>query len=844
MKTSSDDIIALSADPKRGKADLSRFEKAYERASKHWFDWGAPGARTVLHIFGNSAALAARLIANPVSADAMSASIAKGRKNKQQLAGKLGETIAHEAPRDDAGFGSLLRRFKYREMTRLVAEDIEGTIETRAMLAEWSDVADVLIDAAFRRTFETLSQKMGTPMQGEAGRGEVCRGSIIALGKLGAGELNLSSDADLIFIYDTDEGGARNSKGRITTNHEFYAKLAAETAHLLSAGTSDGFVFRVDHELRPEGPQGPLANSLEAALRYYEYFGHDWERQALIRARAAAGDQSLGARFVEGIRPFVYRRSISIGDISHMRGMKEKVEHAAAASHGPFDVKHGCGGIREAEFLVQALQILHGGAHPSVRRQNTFEAIEALTRESLMHPYGENLLASSYSFLRRLENMLQAADDLQTHLLPIEESGFAGLARRMGYRDASFREAASRFRADLAKNTQAVAKLFRALFEADYERQELEEAIRDNLSRAGGEEEMADSLAWFKQREANRLASLDIEGKIGLRLLLARLTLVAEVVICSAWEISFKRLASQHGEPRSEDGSKASFAIAGMGRLGSAEIDYGSDLDLCFIYSCDGSTDGARPISNVEFFTKLAQRIISMISLSTRYGRAYLVDSELRPSGRSGTLVATLGSFSDYHTKSADIWEKLSLLKARAIAGDEPFLREVRSELARLAYGREPPARAEAAKEIARLRERSVKEKAADRQGRFDLKADRGGLADLESAIQYHQLMNAAGLASLRKQNTFDVVEALAAEGIIDSGLYDELSSHLAFFRRLISRLRLVRRNYADILDTGDPSSGDIAMQMGFSSSAALAEELDRRRTAVSRIYKATISQK
>lgn len=832
-------MISISGDRARASADFSRFEESYARAVGRPFSWDAPAALGLARIFGNSSALAGRLIANPAWADEIAESpYANSRKPREAIARELAEITAGVGAEDAHSFDRALRIFKYREMTRLVARDLANEIDTREMLAEWSDVADALIDAAYSRAFDNTSRKLGSPLDAA---GRPCTGAIIALGKLGGRELNLSSDVDVLVIYATDDGGAAAPGGDAITSHEFFVKLAAEFTRLLSAATPDGFVFRVDHELRPEGPQGPLANSLDAALRYYECFGRDWERQALIRARPVAGDIALGAQFVGSIRPFVYRRSISIGDISHMREMKERMAALAARRQEGFDIKHGSGGIREVEFLVQALQELHGGARPQVRRTNTFDAIEALAREELMHPYGSKLVSRAWAFLRRIENMLQVADDLQAHRMPSDEAGMRALARRMGYAGGDAASQAHAMRADLARHTRGVERLFRALFEADYDRLELDEAIQDNVSRATNEEEEADSLAWFKHHESMRLARLDIEGMIALPQLLKRLSLAADVVVKCAWEVAARRLAERHGVPRLGGGGSASFAIVGMGRLGSQEIDYGSDLDLCFLYSGAGSTDGKRPITNVEFFTKLAQRIISAISLSTRYGRAYAVDSELRPSGRQGTLVATLDSFAEYHMGGAQVWERLSLLKARAIAGEEPFLREARIALLTLAYRIPPPPADEMRAEIARLRERWIRERPARREGVFDIKTGEGGLSDLESVIQYHHLQNASHLETLWRQNTFDVLEALAQEGIIDMPAHDALLDHLTFYRRLLARLRLISKSAAGAIDLKAPYLDVLAMQMGFPHQADLISELSRRRAKVKGIYNSAI---
>ena len=832
-------IIAASGDPARGAADLARFEEAYARTLGRGLSWDAPSARSLLAIFGNSRALAERLIANPSWAEEIIRSpYASKRKPKQTMARELAAVIRDIEPADDDTLRQILRRFKYREMIRLVGRDLAGTIDPKEMLAEWSDVADALIEAAYSYLHQALSTRYGTPLNKED---IPCTGVVMALGKLGAQELNLSSDIDLIIIYATDEGGCQAPDGAGITNHQFYTRLTVELTRALSTVTPEGFVFRVDHELRPEGPQGALANSLPAAERYYQYFGQDWERQALIRARPVAGDMLLGSQFVEALRPFVYRRSISISDLSHMRDMKEKMEHKAASSHDVFDIKLGTGGIREIEFLVQALQQLYGGAHSSLRRANTFEAIDALRHESVIHPYAARLLIMAYSFLRRLENMLQAKDDLQTHRLPTDEAGLIQLARSMGYHDQEPDNATQKLNAELARHTGGIMRLFRALFEADYDLMELEEAIRDNLTRSANEEEEADSLAWFKQQESRRIQHLDLEGRISLPVTLKKLSAVADVVVKCAWEMARNRLVTRHGQPKHKGGGHAGFAVVGMGKLGSQEIDYGSDLDLCFLYAGSGTTDGPKPISNVEFFTKMAQRIISTITLPTRYGKAFQVDSELRPSGQSGTLVTSLESFSHYHTSAAQVWERVALLRARPIAGDEAFLKEVGIALNSLAYKLPPPPADVIRTEIDRLRMRSVNERAKEGGDIYNIKIGQGGLSDLESVVALHHLCVAHHRPTLWRRNTFEVIDTLMNEDIIDEATHQALLNHLIFYRQLMSRLRLFTGRSTDSIDLRAPYIAALAEQMDFATPSALREELEKRRKEVGEIYSKAI---
>jgi glutamine synthetase adenylyltransferase len=799
-------VLAGTADPEGGRLLLSRFEEAYQETFKKNFD--LKKRPPLLLIFGNSQVLAEKLICNPVWADEITNDkFWLKRKPRGEIEKELKAQIEKNDPQDVVSWQRILRHFKYKNLIRIAAADLEQTAPVDEILIEWSDVADVVIDAAYNAAVKISGDKAP------------CAGVVIALGKLGARELNISSDVDLLCLYERDEAGKISS-------HEFFTKVVSIMTKILSAVTEDGFAYRVDHDLRPEGPKGPLVNSLDAAERYYETFGADWERQALIRARPVAGDLELGDQFISTVMPFVYRRSLSLSDLTHLREMKKRME--ASSKSSLYNIKLGRGGIRELEFLVQAFQQVYGGHFKSIRVQNTFDAIGELEKNHLIHPHGAERLRDSYAFLRRLENMIQIANDTQTHTLPASTREIAKLSRRMG--------TDKNLTTEWRRHTRLVNKLFVGMFEADYDRIELEEAMAANIATCTTDEERADSLPWFKNQEIKRLAHLDLNSKIALPQLLRRLTLVAEIVINTAWGLASKNLMKRYGEPRLDNNARASFAIIGFGRLGSAEMDYGSDLDLCFLYSGDGQTSGPEVINNGEFFTKLTQRIISLISLHTRYGRAYQIDSELRPSGNQGSLVATLESFRDYHSGQAKLWEHQSLLKARIIAGDEPFTKEIKITLTNLAFKAPSPPEEEMRSEIASLRGRFETEAAMEDDGRYNLKIGRGGVADIDAVIRYLQLANAKKHTELWVQNGFELTAALHDLSIINDENYETLSELYGFHRLLISRLRLFAQSATDILDLAASYINPLAAAMDLSPSS-LREKTEDARQRTRDIY-------
>src|SRR5205823_4716041 len=280
---------------------------------------------------------------------------------------------------------------------------------------------------------------------------------VLGMGKLGGGELNYSSDVDLIYVYERDGADAR---GR--TNREFFARLAEEVTRALRDVTPEGFCFRVDLRLRPGGGEGPLAVSLAAALSYYEAFGQTWERAAWLKARPVAGDRALGEALLDELLRFIYRRYLDFATIEDLQVMKRRVD-ASLRDPGARarDVKLGRGGIREVEFVVQAQQLVHGGKDPRLQERSTLAALRKLAASGYMAAEQAAALAGAYRFLRDVEHKLQIVHERQTHLGPRDAGEIAALARRLGFRGA---DAVARFWAAHARQTAVVHEAFAALF--------------------------------------------------------------------------------------------------------------------------------------------------------------------------------------------------------------------------------------------------------------------------------------------------------------------------------------------------------------------------------------------
>ena len=318
------------------------------------------------------------------------------------------------------------------------------------------------------------------------------------MGKLGGCELNYSSDIDLIYIYTSNQGetrstNERDSSIRSISNHEYFSKLALEISKSLNEITSEGNVFRVDLELRPEGKNGEIVNSLASCEVYYESWGRTWERQALIKARVSAGSEKLGKEFFEMIEPFIYRRSLDFEAIEEIKSMKHKINKSLKGKHSKGNIKLGFGGIREVEFFVQAYQLLLGGRDKSLRVRNSLGAMKTLYEKNILTEEDYERLREAYIFLRNLENRVQITFGLQTYLLPDNEMNLAVLARKMKIPGDNQKSLADNLMSEFESHTQFVGKMFAEQF-IEKEKREAAETISREWDRSRiGEEQFTES---------------------------------------------------------------------------------------------------------------------------------------------------------------------------------------------------------------------------------------------------------------------------------------------------------------------------------------------------------------
>lgn len=511
-------MVAQTADPDQALNHWERFlQDGVNRIQLFDYLGGSPRMLHLLcSIFGNSDSLAQTLIRDPLLVYWLAEEqVLTRRPSRQALARALNALLTNVTAVELKL--EALRRFKRREMLRIGVRDLLRLAEVPETTAALSDLASVLIQAAYRIVENDLRRRYGTPMHRDrTGRRVETGFAVVAMGKLGGGELNFSSDVDLIYVYASDEGrthpgglaprsGAcptgtargqaprgltpfrlasvplRRGQAPVGTgacpqepvpNEEYFEYLARGLTRVLTEATQEGYLFRVDLRLRAEGSVGRLARSVDDYEKYYKTRGQTWERLALLKAWPVAGDVAVGRAFLRKVKPFVCGAIPGGGTsadaaslLDQVKAVKEMIDgKMASRGHENRNVKLGTGGIREIEFLVQAVQVLCGKRQAGILDRSTLGALSRFKKSGLLAAAAEAKLAEAYLFLRDVEHKLQMVHDLQTHALPVQEEELARCAIRLGYSPRNRQAAMRRFVADYRRHTELVHRIFHRLF--------------------------------------------------------------------------------------------------------------------------------------------------------------------------------------------------------------------------------------------------------------------------------------------------------------------------------------------------------------------------------------------
>jgi len=435
------------------------------RVSAHWRELAphltdlpsGEWLKTLPRVFAASEFVARSCVQQP---ELLSDLIASGDLLRSYPSGELAVriTTAVAVAADEAALKTGLRQLRRREMARIAWRDLAGWADLNETMATLSEFADACVDGALAKLHAWAVEKNGDPRGEQSGKPQ--RLVVLGLGKLGGQELNFSSDIDLIFAYPED--GETQGEPALS-NHEFFIRLGQSLINALNDNTAEGFVFRVDMRLRPNGASGPLALSFAAMEYYYQTHGRDWERYAFIKARVIAGDRGAGAELLKTLKPFMYRKYLDYGTIESIRSMKGMIEREMARKGMHGNIKLGRGGIREIEFLAQTQQLIHGGREPQLQDRRLLSVLPRLVAAGHLNPETGTALAQAYIFLRNVEHRLQMAADQQTQSLPTDETSQMQLAFASGFADLKT------FADELERQRDAVHRHFTQLFHTEAE---------------------------------------------------------------------------------------------------------------------------------------------------------------------------------------------------------------------------------------------------------------------------------------------------------------------------------------------------------------------------------------
>lgn len=392
---------------------------------------------TVKRVFFFSDFVATSCIRNPKMLADMAANgdlekqynVAEYDARLKELLSRIAESIMLDKSQNlDFRIKHTLRLLRQHEMVRIAFRDLAGFAGLSDTMAELSALADICLKWSLSELFQHQCKKFGTPKKSDGSTQQLV---IIGMGKLGARELNFSSDIDLIFAYP--DAGTGIGKLKSVNREEFFVRLCRKLVKVISETTSHGIVFRIDLGLRPFGKNGPIVMSFDAMEDYYQRQGREWERYAWVKARIVADGNGDGASFIERMKPFVYRRYLDFATFESFRDMKRRIEVEVKQKGMQNNIKLGPGGIREIEFFGQIFQLIRGGILPALQERRIQKVLQILFTEGYIDEKVCARLTSAYKFLRKTEHRLQEFADQQTHTLPLHAEGKERLAASMGF---------------------------------------------------------------------------------------------------------------------------------------------------------------------------------------------------------------------------------------------------------------------------------------------------------------------------------------------------------------------------------------------------------------------------
>ena len=939
--------LAATADPDRALLALVRLlERADDPALLA--ELAAPGTvRTRLTaVLGGSVALGEHLVRHPDHWRALAEEPARPRELvRADLLAAVGADPGAGAPVSSLeraeGRDALRVAYRRRLLTVAAADlaDPDPAAAVDDVTLALSDLADAALEAALALARAVVPEA------------EACRLAVIALGKCGGRELNYVSDVDVIHVVAPREGHADGAGDEQALR--VGAELAAELALACSAPTAEGVLWPVDAGLRPEGKDGPLVRTLDSHVAYYARWARNWEFQALLKARPAAGDAALGDAYAQRVAALAWKAADRPGFVADSQAMRRRVEDHVPAREADRQLKLGRGGLRDVEFTVQILQLVHGRAATALRTANTLDGLERLATYGFVGRHDAADLDRDYRVLRVLEHRLQLHRLQRTHLLPVADADLRRLARAAGYSGA---EELQQVLATVRRRVRRLHELFfyRPLLAAAASLSPDEirlspEAARERLAALGyrdpagalrhiaalttgvsrrsaiqrqllpvmlgwfadgadpdagllsfrrisdrlggthwylkmlrdegaaaqrmaavtsssrfvaaGLERDAEATRWLgtdddlvprdpaalraeatraverqsdlpdaaalvrrlRGRELLRTAVGDVVGVVEPDAVRAALTGATAAALDAALGLAQRAVAAARGEE-----VVTRLAVIGMGRLGGAEMGYGSDADVLFVHDPLPGADVARAQDQALAVVGELRRVLTAPGPEP----ALEVDARLRPEGRDGPMARTLASCAEYYRRWAQPWEAQAMLRAAPVAGDP----EVGAAFIALVDPlRHPPGGADelVVREVRRVKARVDGERlprGLDR--RRHLKLGPGGLADVEWTAQLLQLQHAGAVPALRTASTTGALAAAADAGLLEPADAEVLATAWRTASRTRDALVLRGGRPTNVMPTEPDELEGAARLLGYPAGSGHVLEEDLRRQA------------
>lgn len=759
-----------------------------------------------------------------------------------------------------------LRRFKYERLLQITWMDVADACPYEVVLERLSRLADLVVEKSFQLCFAADDEAL-----------DLSRFiSVFAMGKLGSGELNYSSDVDLIFACSDDAAGR--------DPHELQSALAVRLRRFTKAleeRTAAGFLYRVDLKLRPWGKSGPLFLTVDDTENYYQASTEAWERLVWLRGRCVAGNEELGQELLSRMRPFIFMRSLSTADLDRFVVLKREMADVRERS-GQWHVKLGRGGIRDIEFFIQILQLVSAARHAELQTTNTLAVLRSLRRLNFISPEDEREVREAYLFLRRLENRLQMANESQTHSLPDDEAGRLGVARSLSVAGAADDETLAEFERRLNAARQTAEKFFekvlpeprdaaapaadqapvsfaaawnpvqaeisftrwtelcekqqwgdvpaeknllinvfgaswyftRYIFFRGYEITELIDHYQDQPADAAA---MAETLqaAEFKKDVKEGLRVLSSVKNQWMLLLLIRF-LQGDASLAEL-ERSLTALAecvfAALVEQLAGADGPLSEDVAVLAMGRMAGFEMIFGSDLDLIFLYRSSSS-----AQASQISQQLQGLLRHLAAVSPAGLLYEVDMRLRPHGASGSLITSADSFVEYHQSERAVWERQMMTRCRPIHDPGDMGAAAMQEITGSIYGDHDEALLR--DEIVKMR-RLIEETLGRPRRKHEIKRGPGGLMDIDFITHFLQLAHGARHETLRTASTRQALARLAQLNLLGAERADLLLESYDFLKRIEVCLRLIDLKPASAISVDGKQNEALARGMGFEAGRA-----------------------